>query len=188
MGRGASISKIEEIYNSREYEKDEKPIIFLDYLGLVGSTKGEDDWLAQGLLAGEYHEFLRANGLIGATGVQLTRVDEGKKAEPGANIGLHRIGRSSLIAHHANIVAQIETRKNEKNFGDFIYHLIKNRDGELGSHTVGKNFAHGSITDIPYQPDTSMDIEQNEQQKAFQQSAQEIAREMFLQHLVEEKK
>lgn len=152
--RGVNVDQIEERFLEAKEKFDPRfPIVIaIDYLGLMedDSVEGED-WLKLGKIAGKVHEFARYYNVPILTAVQLNRPNK-KATEPGENIGLHRIGRSSLIMHHANIGVQIETRKDEWLRDTFIYHLIKNRDGELGCHEIMKKFAHAAIFDVPYQP------------------------------------
>jgi replicative DNA helicase len=110
-----------------------------------------DDWLKLGKLAGKIHEFARAHSIPVITAVQLNRLDPSQKKSETKSIGLHRIGRSSLIAHHATVIIQIETRPDEETHDDFVYHIIKNRHGQSNkSHSVWKNFNKCSIIDRPY--------------------------------------
>lgn len=153
--RGVNVEQIEERYlEAREKFDPRYPtVIFIDYLGLMEDDSVDgDDWLKLGKIAGKVHEFGRCYDLAVATAVQLNRPAKSKNAEPGENIGVHRIGRSSLIMHHANIGIQIETRKDEWLRDTFLYHLIKNRDGELGKHEIQKRFANAAIFDVPYIP------------------------------------
>lgn len=149
--RGVSIETIEEHYLEAKtrYTPD---VVMVDYLGLMEDQNGEgDDWLRLGNIAGKLHEFGRANNTRVVTAVQLNRLSNGKKThEQHEIIGVHRFGRSSMIAHHANICIQIESRPDEHLRSDLVYHLIKNRDGEKGSHTIQKKFANGAIYDVPY--------------------------------------
>jgi hypothetical protein len=153
--RGVNINQIEERFlEARSKFNPEYPIVvFIDYLGLMEDDLVEgDDWLKLGKIAGKVHEFARSYNIPVATAVQLNRPAKSKTAEPGENIGVHRIGRSSLIMHHANIGLQIETRKDEWMRDTLLYHIIKNRDGELGKHEITKKFANAAIFDVPYIP------------------------------------
>lgn len=101
-------------------------IVVVDYLGLLEDHNAEgDDWLKLGYIAGRLHEFARVYNITVLTAVQLNRVTKTAK-DSSELVGLHRIGRSSLIAHSANCFIQIETRKDEKNYADLKYHIIKN--------------------------------------------------------------
>src|SRR5574338_997438 len=127
--RGATMESMEMIYEDVKtyYDPD---IIVIDYLGLMDYEGAEmEDWLKLGKISEKIHEFARVHNKIVLSAVQLNR-KSGKSDED--KIGLHRIGRSALIMQNANIGIQIETRPNEKSYPDMYYHLIKNRDGELG--------------------------------------------------------
>lgn len=151
--RGVSVAQIEERFLEAcaKYTPD---VVVVDYLGLLesGGPKGKDDaadWLRLGEVAGQLHEFTRSYNTRVFTAVQLNRV--AKKNDASETIGVHRIGRSSLIMHHANVGIQIESRKDESNRDTFKYHIIKNRDGELGSHEISKKFKNAALIDVPYQ-------------------------------------
>lgn len=153
--RGASIEQIEERYlESIENGRNPK-IVAIDYLGLMDDPGSQqDDWLKLGNIAGKVHEFTRVYDLTGLSAVQLNRPPNKHNADPSELIGMHRIGRSSNIIFHANIGVQIESRKDEHTYSDLIYHVIKNREGELGSHILMKNFQNASLKDMdePYCP------------------------------------
>jgi len=150
--RGFSPDQLELMYD--EIKADYQPdVIFIDYMGLmeVKDANNADDWLNLGMLAGKIHEFARTYEIPVVTAVQLNRMEPKKNQSEEKAIGLHRIGRSSLIAHHATAIIQIETRIDEHTHDDFIYHIIKNRDGEDNcKHSIWKNFANASITDKPF--------------------------------------
>lgn len=143
--RGATMENLELIYEEAKVLYDPK-IIVIDYLGLMDYEGGKemDDWLKLGKIAERIHEFARVHNVTVLSAVQLNR-NKGTKEED--KIGLHRIGRSALIMTNANIAIQIETRANEKNFPDMKYHVIKNRDGELGDGRLIKNLACGTLLD-----------------------------------------
>jgi replicative DNA helicase len=149
--RGFTVEQLDVMFE--EIKGDYIPdVIFLDYLGLMeDADEGGDDWLTLGKLAGKVHEFARAHEIPVVTAVQLNRIDPQKRKSESSNIGLHRIGRSSLIATHATAIIQIESREDEQTYDDFIYHIIKNRHGQSGkSHSIVKNFSRCSIIDRPY--------------------------------------
>ncbi|CAB4196523.1 DnaB Replicative DNA helicase [uncultured Caudovirales phage] len=142
--RGATMQSLETIYEEAKALYDPK-IVVIDYLGLMSYEGSEmDDWLKLGKIAELTHEFSRVHNCITLSAVQLNRAS-GKKEED--KIGLHRVGRSALIMQNANIAIQIETRVNEKQMPDMKYHVIKNRDGELGSGTLIKNLSCGTLID-----------------------------------------
>lgn len=153
--RGFSTEQLEIMFE--EIKADYIPdVVFIDYMGLMEDMGDADDWLALGKLAGKIHEFARAHAIPVVTAVQLNRIDPSHKKSEVKSIGLHRIGRSSLIAHHATVIIQIETRPDEETHDDFIYHIIKNRHGQANkSHSIWKNFEKCSIIDKEYDVDAA---------------------------------
>lgn len=148
--RGATMESLELLYEEAKVLYDPK-VIVIDYLGLMDYDGSDmEDWLKLGKIAERIHEFARVHNVIVLSAVQLNR-PKGTKEED--RIGLHRVGRSALILQNANIAIQIETRPNEKNFPDMKYHLIKNRDGELGAATLIKNLACGTLLDQSVEED-----------------------------------
>jgi replicative DNA helicase len=149
--RGATMESLELIYEDVKAHYDPK-IIVIDYLGLMAYEGADmEDWLKLGKISEKIHEFARVHNCIVLSAVQLNRAKPSKDAEE--KIGLHRVGRSALILQNANIAIQIETRPNEKNFPDMFYHLIKNRDGELGKGRIIKNLANGTLLDDKIEED-----------------------------------
>lgn len=143
--RGATMESLELIYEDAKANFDPK-IIVIDYLGLMDYDGPDmDDWLKLGKISEKIHEFARVHNCTVLSAVQLNRAKSGKDTEE--KIGLHRVGRSALILQNANIVVQIETRANEKQYPDMLYHMIKNRDGQLGSGSLIKNLACGTLVD-----------------------------------------
>lgn len=149
--RGATMESLEMIFEESKATYDPK-VVVIDYLGLMDYEGGKDmeDWLKLGKIAERIHEFARVHNVTVLSAVQLNR-SKGTKDED--KIGLHRIGRSALIMQNANIAVQIETRANEKNFPDMKYHIIKNRDGELGDGRLIKNLACGTLIDEKIEED-----------------------------------
>lgn len=149
--RGVTVQDIEERYLEAKAQDRAPDVVVVDYLGLMQDPKAEgDDWLRLGQIAGQLHEFARVYNVVVLSAVQLNRP---KNRDPEEAIGLHRIGRSSLIMHHATVGVQIETRKNEAAMQDMKYHIIKNRNGELGSHLLKKSFRTATLRDLEiYQP------------------------------------
>lgn len=143
--RGATMESLELIYEDAKLLYDPK-IIVIDYLGLMDYEGADmEDWLKLGKISEKIHEFARVHNCIVLSAVQLNRAKGGKDTED--KIGMHRIGRSALIMTNANIAVQIETRPNEKQYPDMYYHVIKNRDGELGKGKLIKNLACGTLLD-----------------------------------------
>lgn len=142
--RGATMETIELLYEEAlaYYRPD---VVVIDYLGLMDYEGTEmEDWLKLGKISEKAHEFARVRHNVVLSALQLNR-PKGTKEED--KIGLHRIGRSSMIMNNGNIGIQIETRHNEKSYPDMLYHLIKNRDGELGKGRLLKNLACGTLLD-----------------------------------------
>jgi len=153
--RGVTIGHIEECYQNAVMNGRRPDVVVVDYLGLMESTEPTaDDWLKLGNIAGKLHEFARAYNTIVLTAEQLRRPPDKKNAESYELVGMHRIGRSWIIVHHADLVLQIESRKDEKTYPDLIYHIIKCRDGELGNHILSKKFKSATLVDLkPYEPE-----------------------------------
>jgi hypothetical protein len=152
--RNATIEEIELRYNDALliYRPD---IVVVDYMGLMHNPAfaREQDWLRQGAIAASLHEFARAYDVIVLTAAQLTDIKRGstsEKSEESKRVGVHRMGRSSMIMHHVNLGIQIESRPGEMGYPDLKYHIIKNRKGPLGQGNMIKNFAHAALIDVPY--------------------------------------
>jgi replicative DNA helicase len=152
--RGVTVDQIEARFLEAK-AKFNPDVVVVDYLGLLEDSDSEgDDWLKLGHIAGKLHELARYYNIVVLTAVQLNRPTTKVNKDSSDLIGIHRIGRSSLIMHHANIGIQIESRKDESTYGDLKYHVIKNRDGETGCHSLVKNFKHASLKDpeVPFEP------------------------------------
>lgn len=155
--RGVTVEQIEERY-LEACARFTPDVVVVDYIGLLEDHTAEgDDWLKLGYIAGKLHEFGRAYNTRILTAVQLNRPTKSKTTNPADLIGIHRIGRSSLIMHHANIGIQIESRENEHLRDTLVYHIIKNRDGEQGKAEICKKFKNGAIYDIPFRPPSRED-------------------------------
>jgi replicative DNA helicase len=154
--RGATMDSMEMIYEDCKAVFDPK-IVVIDYLGLMdyeGGQKDMEDWLKLGKIAERTHEFSRVHNCTVLTAVQLNRVKASRDTDE--KIGMHRIGRSALIMQNANIGIQIETRVNEKQYPDLLYHIIKNRDGELGKGRIIKNLTCGTLLDDKVEEDDTV--------------------------------
>lgn len=151
--RGATMESLELIYEDAKAHYDPK-VIVIDYLGLMDYDGADmEDWLKLGKISEKIHEFARVHNCIVLSAVQLNRAKGGKDTDD--KIGLHRIGRSALIMQNANIAIQIETRPNEKQYPDMYYHVIKNRDGELGKGKLIKNLSCGTLLDDKVEEDNT---------------------------------
>lgn len=150
--RGVTVDQIEARFLDAR-QRFQPDVIVVDYLGLLEDHEAQgDDWLKLGFIAGKLHELARAYNIVMLTAVQLNRISS-KNPDHNEVVGMHRIGRSSLIMHNATVGIQIETRKDEHLFADFRYHIIKNRDGALGGHSLKKNFKNASLLDTEYVSD-----------------------------------
>lgn len=154
--RGLTIQEMELRF--KDAELSYKPhIVAVDYLQLMNDHNRvrEQDWLKLGGIAGDLHEFARAFKVVMLTPVQLTDIKRNNKGKDDEDkrVGMHRVGRSSLIMHHANLGIQIETRPNEESHVNLRYHIIKNRKGPLIKQAnMKKNFANAILEDILYIP------------------------------------
>jgi replicative DNA helicase len=149
--RGVTVEQIEERYLESISRGNDPNIVVVDYIGLMESSEKEsDDWLKLGHISAKLHEFARRYNLIVLTAAQLNRT-KGKSNEE--KIGMHRIGRSSQIIHNASIGIQIESRDNESTYSDLLYHVIKNRNGELGKYHLNKKLYQSALLNIPYESD-----------------------------------
>jgi replicative DNA helicase len=146
MPRGATIHSIEAALEDAKLRFNPK-VIVVDYLALMDYDGPEqDDWLKLGKISESLHELARVHNIIVLSAVQLNRVKPSKDSEE--KIGLHRVGRSAGIMANANVGLQIESRQNENSMVDMKIHLVKNRDGELGSFNLLKNLTNGTLLDI----------------------------------------
>jgi replicative DNA helicase len=151
--RNLTIEEIELRYNDAllRYQPE---VVIVDYMGLMHSTAlaKEADWLKLGGISASLHEFARAYNCVMFTAAQLTDIKRNSqgKIDEDKIVGLHRLGRSSLIAHNLNLAIQLEKRPNEQYLPDMPYHIIKNRKGPLGKGTLIKNFVNSTLIDTPY--------------------------------------
>lgn len=151
--RGFTVEQLE--LQMEQIKTQFKPdVIFIDYLGLMEDCDDQEDWLKLGYMSGKVHEFARVYEIPVVTAVQMTDKRAVKSKDEADKIGLHRIGRSGLIAHHATMVIQIETKGGKDDgINDFKYHIIKNRYGESGgSACIIKNYSHCKVIDKLYEP------------------------------------
>lgn len=149
--RGFTVDQLE--LQMEQIKTQYKPdVVFIDYLGLMDELDDQEDWLKLGYLAGKVHEFARIYEIPVVTAVQMTDKRSVKTKDESDKIGLHRIGRSGLIAHHATMVLQIETKGGKDDqINDFKYHIVKNRYGESGgSASIIKKYSHCKVIDKPY--------------------------------------
>lgn len=121
---------------------------FVDYLGImnVNDKSDEADWMKQSQISYELRNIARKYKIPLFSAVQLNRKSQKEGSD---NIGLSRLARSSGIATHATHVIQIESRQNETQYPDFLYHIIKNRKGPKGKGVLNKNLSCATLTDKP---------------------------------------
>jgi len=140
--RGVTIEKIEEMFEDAKSRCDPK-IVVIDYLNLMDYTGPEqDDWLKLGKISEKVHEFARVHNVIVLSATQLNRVKPAKDMEDA--IGLHRIGRSALIATNCNQFLQITSKAKDP---DMDVAIIKNRDGEQLRGKLLKDSKCGRLID-----------------------------------------
>jgi len=145
--RGCSMAQVQRIYDDicAEFIPD---LVIIDYLGLMtdGGEINEQDWEKLKNIAEQMHEFARVNEVAVFTAVQA------KCSKPGeGGVGLHRIGRSSMILHNANIALQIENRENEDMRPDARIHCIKFRRGpKFIMSNLRKEFVYNRFADAGF--------------------------------------
>ncbi len=153
--RGATAESLELILNDIK-TRFIPDVVVVDYLGLMSYDKEKDvdDWLKLGKISEQLHELGRVHDVVMLSAVQLNRAGKGAKTTE-EQIGMHRVGRSSMILHNANFAIQIEQRTNEQQHNDLIWHLIKSRRTELTKGRLLKNFSCCALTN------DGIDIENN---------------------------
>lgn len=137
--RGCTMAQIESKYVDicNDYIPD---LIVIDYITLMtleADSEGQD-WLSIGKVAEQMHEFCRTYETRVITPVQLTRPSKNNGKESTGPADQHRIGRSVMLAQNANVVLNIETRKDEENKPDMVVRIAKMRDGEKGAFILHK--------------------------------------------------
>lgn len=136
--RGCTMSVIESkfIDKCHEYTPD---LILVDYISLMKPDKEQgSDWLNLGRLAEQMHEFCRTHGVPVISPVQLNRPKAGNKNGDFDTPDQHRVGRSIMLTQNANILLNIETRKDEELRSDMVIKIAKMRDGEKGAFVLHK--------------------------------------------------
>jgi replicative DNA helicase len=133
-------AKYEELCNV--FEPD---IIVVDHLGLMRPVESKGaDWLEQGDIAADLHEFNRRNKRITLTAVQANRAkaQNGKKHH-----GTNRVGRSEIIPQNASIILEIDHREDEETYSDMPIYITKMRNGEKGRFNLYKQFSIMRVVD-----------------------------------------
>lgn len=119
--------------------------VYIDYLGLMKPISLEaQDWLEQGMVSAEMHEFLRSYKISGVTAVQLNDPKDPSKPQHSTS----RIARSRTIPTNANIILEIGSRENEDTRIDMPVYITKMRDGGKGSFILTKDFARMRVVDL----------------------------------------
>jgi replicative DNA helicase len=138
--RGCTMAMIESKYIDI-CDLFQPDLIVIDYISLmVPDSEQGSDWLNLGRLAEQMHEFCRTYETRVISPVQLNRPEKGK----GKNIfdtpppDQHRVGRSIMLTQNANILLNIETRKDEETRPDMVIRIAKMRDGEKGAFVLHK--------------------------------------------------
>lgn len=128
--------------NSEIAKTGKKPAICcVDYLNIMKTDSGNketQDWLLQSELSAMLHEIARSFEIIMLSAIQLNPKSGDK--EGGGEFGIKSLRRSTSIADHCDLLAIIQTRRNERSFPDFAISLAKNRRGELTDAKLQKNF------------------------------------------------
>lgn len=155
--RGCTMEQVRSIYDYVSIKNGRKPkLVIIDYLGIMGANANEDDpdWEVLKDISQDMHEFCRQEDIPVLTGLQLTTTEPGK-----GGIGLHRIGRSRMIAHNANLYLQIEDREDEDQRSDAKIHNIKHRGGpKFVMNNLKKEFRFSRFVDMGYNKTNLQDV------------------------------
>lgn len=145
--RGCTMAQIESKYLDicNDYTPD---LVIIDYITLMTADDDAEggDWLNIGRIAEQMHEFCRTYETRVISPVQLTRPPRTNGKEI-ATADQHRVGRSIMLPQNANIVLNIETRKDEETRPDMIIRIAKMRDGEKGAFILHKALSMMRIFD-----------------------------------------
>lgn len=137
--RGCTMSQIESKFVDicDEFIPD---LVVIDYITLMTLEADADgqDWLSIGKVAEQMHEFCRTYETRVITPVQLTRPAKNNGKDSTGPADQHRIGRSVMLSQNANIVLNIESRKDEETKPDMVVRIAKMRDGEKGAFVLNK--------------------------------------------------
>jgi replicative DNA helicase len=155
--RGATMRHVEAKY--MELCQDDKiELVVVDYLNLMSVDEdGEvgQDWLKIGHIAEQAHEFTRVQHIPMISPAQLNRPPKEESARM-ARPDQDRLARSLMLAQNANIIANIEKRKDEHLLKDMRLHVVKNRDGEQSVIVLQKRLDIMRLYDSPSDWDISM--------------------------------
>lgn len=164
--RGCTMGQIESKYVELREEGYEIDLIVIDYITLMtldADVEGQD-WLGIGKVAEQMHEFCRTYETRVISPVQLTRPPKQNGKESASPADQHRVGRSIMLSQNANIVLNIESRKDEDQKPDMIVRIAKMRDGEKGAFSLNKALYMMRIyDDLPdWTPEVYLEAKANE--------------------------
>lgn len=151
--RGATMRYIEAKHMELCHDNPDDPIRLeiVDYLNLMsmdGEEEAGPDWLKIGKLGEQAHEFTRVHGTPMISPVQLNRPPK-EEAARSSRPDQDRIARSLMLVQNANMVLNIEKRKDEHLTKDMRVHIVKMRDGEQGLFTLQKRLDAMRLFDDP---------------------------------------
>lgn len=133
LGRGVSMAMVEAEYE-KILSRFKPEIIIIDYLGIMKAISPTgSDWLDQGAVAAEMHEFCRAikdTPIISASQMKSgMRTQNGIKRFTGDP---ESVARSKMITDNVNMNIQIK-KDEDFNISSYVELCIaKNRDGKTG--------------------------------------------------------
>ncbi len=150
--RGANMRYVETKYMElcQETPDDIPQLVVVDYLNLmsIGGEEEGPDWLKIGRLGEQAHEFTRVHGSSMISPVQLNRPPK-EEAARSARPDQDRIARSLMLVQNANMMLNIEKRKDEHLAKDMKIHIVKMRDGEQGVFVLQKRLDTMRLLDEP---------------------------------------
>lgn len=145
MPRGSRTIDIEGRLDaiSAEFKPD---LVCIDYIGIMKpNVEYGSDWLGVGHVAGDVHELCRRKNLPVISAAQ--RKSRDKKSKKQFN-DVEEIGRSKMIGDNSNIVLLIEKRDEEHLREDLCIHVVKNRDGDLGTVYLEKELEKSRLNNL----------------------------------------
>lgn len=151
--RGATMRYVETKYQELCQDNPDdppKPVV-IDYLNLMSVEDGEEvgqDWLKIGHIAEQAHEFTRVHHVPMISPAQLNRPPKEESARL-ARPDQDRLARSLMLAQNANIIINIEKRRDEHMMKDMRAHIVKNRDGEQSVIVLQKRLDLMRLYDSP---------------------------------------
>lgn len=152
LPRKATIETIEMIVEEQEELYGKPDVVVIDYLNLmdVAANGGEtQDWLIQGKISENLHEFARTKGVIAISAIQLNP----KGGQNNGDFGIKDFRRSTQISDNCDMIIIMNTRKDEKNYPQMQLSMVKNRRGPLANASLHKYLECCAILDTAYNPD-----------------------------------